>query len=178
MDVVTCSVENCDRPNYGRGWCKMHWQRWSKTGDPLGIRINSGPKSSVLCSLCGTPYKANLLPRHTASCIGTTPTLARLFEIGKVEQVGDCVEWRSRTVGSRGYGIISPASARLLGTRRASRAAVLLATGTLPPSELEVCHSCDNPPCINPEHLFVGTHGDNMQDAITKGRLRPFQKKA
>lgn len=53
----------------------------------------------------------------------------------------------------------------------ASRVAWEITKGEIGP-RLAICHSCDNPQCVNPSHLFVGTMADNTQDALRKGRLR------
>lgn len=57
----------------------------------------------------------------------------------------------------------------------AHRAAYELFVGPVPPG-LSVCHRCDVPCCVNPEHLFLGTARDNLLDASAKGRLPAQQK--
>lgn len=67
-----------------------------------------------------------------------------------------------------GYGVIRTRQK----TARAHRAAYEAATGNRLPSSIDVCHRCDNPACVNPDHLFAGSRTDNMRDCSNKGRLR------
>lgn len=55
---------------------------------------------------------------------------------------------------------------------RTHRVAWELVNGPIPHGML-VCHRCDTPTCINPNHLFIGSHSDNLRDAMNKGRKQP-----
>jgi hypothetical protein len=76
----------------------------------------------------------------------------------------DCWEWLGKR-NVKGYGLIS-----LKGNWYLANRVMYLIDSGLDPFEKDVLHSCDNPCCINPYHLFLGTHQDNMQDMIQKGR--------
>ena len=78
-----------------------------------------------------------------------------------------CMEWKACR-NSKGYGQFG-IDGRM---RVATRIAYTLAKGQIPEGML-VCHTCDNPPCCNPDHLFIGSPKDNQSDKAIKGRCAP-----
>lgn len=91
----------------------------------------------------------------------------------KVDRSGgpdSCWEWR----GSRkekGYGQYALPGVTL----RAHRVAWVLTNGPIPDGII-ACHHCDNPPCCNPAHVFLGTRADNTHDMLAKKRNKPTRK--
>jgi hypothetical protein len=72
--------------------------------------------------------------------------------------------------GSYGYGRIREKRGAVHAKRSAHRVAWELVHGPIPP-KMEVCHHCDNPPCVRADgHLFLGTHAENVRDMVKKKR--------
>jgi hypothetical protein len=101
--------------------------------------------------------------------LGVIPGITLKGFVAPQDPVTGCIEWTgSRTKAKdkkKGYGQINRGGKSLLTHRLAWE----LKHGPIPPG-MKVCHSCDNPPCCNDEHLFLGTQTDNMADRDTKGR--------
>jgi len=90
------------------------------------------------------------------------PILPRLMRT--IKKDGDCWIWQGSKTKD-GYGVLTIGRKQY----RAHRASYSEFTGDIP-ENIMVCHKCDVPLCINPDHLFLGTGKENTQDMIKKGR--------
>lgn len=91
--------------------------------------------------------------------------LIKFFSLVNKNSPNGCWEWE----GSRdkdGYGMIW-----VVNEQRAHRASYAIHVKPIPKG-LWVLHKCDNPPCVNPDHLFLGDHRINTQDAVDRNRFR------
>ena len=88
----------------------------------------------------------------------------RLDSKWSLNKVTGCHEWVAGKFAD-GYGAIWDEKQNF----RAHRVSYELSVGPIPKGLL-VCHRCDNPKCVNPDHLFLGTSTDNMRDMVEKGR--------
>lgn len=140
-----CSIPGCDGGVEGRGWCSAHYNRWKRHGDPLAGQVRG------------------------------LSTDERFWQ-KVLKREDSCWEWTASRLRD-GYGHFwdgtyrrRDATGRLV--PRVTRAhcwSYERFVGPIPEGT-EVCHSCDRPWCVNPEHLFAGSHHVNMSDSAAKGR--------
>ena len=141
----------------------------------------------LLCSvnqICSRPRIPSVgLPRFRANAAhagGGASRSAAMITLTDVEKIrfwskierrgiDECWPWMAKSKANGGYGYFKTVAN---GMQRAHRIAFQLIKGEIP-TGLCVCHHCDNPPCCNPRHLFLGTIADNTHDMMNKGRRVP-----
>jgi hypothetical protein len=125
------------------------------------------------CDNCSKEYTAlrHYILKGLRRCCSITcanklrarPLNARFWSY--VEKRKGCWDWKG-TIDKDGYAVISDENRRQI---RAQRLSYELNHGPIPKGK-HVLHRCDNPPCVNPAHLFLGSNLDNIADKVSKGR--------
>lgn len=139
-----CSVPDCTRIAATSGMCSLHYQRFKKHGDVNFVFV-----------------------RHQE------PVLERFQKKFEIDTETECWNWTA-AIKTKGYGAFALGDGKV--AELSHRAAYKLYIGPIPdgPGYHGICvlHRCDNRKCVNPKHLFLGSHQDNMDDMKKKNRAR------
>ena len=139
---TVCCIKECDLPVLALGLCNKHWRRNKKFGSPVAVSSHSGSNKGLTAE-----------ERFAKS----------------VRKTDSCWIWTASR-DKNGYGIFRGMIGQTAFTR-AHRFSYALHTGDMLVG-MQALHTCDNPSCVNPNHLFSGTGADNMRDKVQKGRSR------
>ncbi len=183
MGKKTCSIEGCEHPVLARGWCRSHYGRWSRSGDPLETSRSKKAQNRLPCPVeeygekCGRPRHTHGLcrmhyerKRRTGSVYNRHrrrgPAELRFWSL--VKRDGDnCWPWLGR-LDAQGYGHLDLDGRPQL----AHRLAWFFTFGTWPPNETldHECHNrsqcflgpkCPHRRCCNPAHLIPRSRSEN-----------------
>lgn len=191
---MECSISDCSREAWSRGWCTMHYQRWRSTGDPMLVKPSRWHPVKTQCSIpdckrprwardwCGTHYRR--WQRYGDPLALRTPTPGSLTVEerfwAKVVKTSDCWVW-SGSITEDGYGLFTTSRGRGM---VAHRFAYQLHHGEIS-KEMEldhVCHNrdlnckagkeCPHRRCVNPDHLDLVSNEEHRRTGWEDRRRR------
>lgn len=139
---------------------RIHYELYKET-----IPENNFIRHSCNNILCVNPDHLFISQESWAPRISLSE---RFYASYQINLSNNCWEWQ-KDIDRKGYGQIHSYRENKRVTLFAHRVSYELHKGTIPEKFL-ICHSCDNRKCVNPDHLWIGTQSDNMQDMIKKGR--------
>lgn len=168
-----CSVDDCEKRPTGRGYCATHYLRWRKHGDPTKVvvrtqtacRADNCDRAVVAQGVCGTHLYR--LRKFGSTELPEPKTPIERFEEQVDATAGPqgCHPWTG-SCDADGYGLFN-ADRR---TYRATRWILGRERGRPLTKDEWALHHCDNPPCVNLAHLYVGDATQNAADRERRGR--------
>lgn len=176
--MKTCSVDGCSKLHKSRGYCGAHYENFRRTGNPYSLHEQKAMRPKPICtidgcgnvvnsrSLCKRHYQ-NLLTLGQPIPVKDLPVAERMKLTGWTVTDDGCWEWNGKR-NDQGYGIVNALREGYVGAR-AHRIMYELTYGSLDPGVV-VRHDCDNPPCVNPDHLRTGSQWSNMDDMVSRHR--------
>ena len=123
--------------------------------------------AAVAAASAGEPLQS---PSGRLRKLPKAATIADRLASGSVQMPNGCLEWKGAR-NPNGYGCTKISGKSVF----AHRLAFEIAFGPVPAGH-HVCHKCDNPSCIDPDHLFAGTCAENIADMVSKGRQTKGEK--
>lgn len=163
--MQTCSEQNCDRPHYGRGYCRLHWSRVKRNGH---AQLIADPNKKCSVFGCGEKHMARGLCSKHYQRVAKNGTLTPKFHkgVGVEERIrrksaatnNGCFEYQGKLT-KKGYAHVKNDEGKM---RFAHVIMFEEANGPVPDG-MELDHLCRNRACWNPAHLEAVTHRENVR---------------
>lgn len=178
QEIRVCSIDGCEDKRDALGLCVKHYKRFKKYGDPLVVGTNRNPPEFCTVEGCNEKHDSkNFCTKHYNKFRKYGDPLRKAEVISEKERFMKFVEksengcwiWKGFK-NKKGYGHFRSYDYKnnkpIIAAHRAS---YKIFNGQLKEG-FHVCHQCDNPSCVNPDHLFLGTNLVNVYDKLAKGR--------